>query len=456
LKKIAFYTLGCKVNQVETEQLKEEFIHRGYEIVDFTDEADVYLINTCTVTHVSDRKSRAIIRRAARHPHALVAVTGCMAQVAAKELAGIEGIDLIVNNLDKENIADIIEELDPEQERPVIIECSPDKARRLKPILYSRQHKRTRAFVKIQDGCESWCSYCIVPRARGPVRSKLPEHVLQEIEQLLSLGYREIVLTGIHTGFYGKDLDNWDLLRLLNKILTDSKGDYRIRLSSIEPLEVSQELIDLIGDNPTRMCRHFHIPLQSGSNRILKDMNRRYRREYYHDLLQGIAARIPGVALTTDVMVGFPGEDEKDFQDTYDLIDSLPFMDLHVFPYSRRPGTRAASITPQVSPQEKQARSQKLLDLAERKHKDFISGQVGQELTLLVEKQTGEHDYTGLSDNYIEVSFQSPYDVCGELIRVRVEGINAKRVEGIWNTGTQNPNKQQLFRIGWVNTGRSR
>ena len=440
MNKIAFYTLGCKVNQVETEQLKEEFIHRGYEIVDFADEADVYLINTCTVTHVSDRKSRAIIRRAARKPHALVAVTGCMAQVAGKELADIEGIDLIVSNLDKENMADIIEELDPEQEKPVIIEHLPDKNRQLRPVLYSRQHKRTRAFVKIQDGCESGCSYCIVPRARGPVRSKLPEHVLQEIEQLLALGYREIVLTGIHTGFYGKDLDNWDLLRLLDKILAEIGGDYRLRLSSLEPLEVSQELIDLIASNP-RMCRHFHIPLQSGSNDILKAMNRRYSREYYHDLLQGIATRIPGVALTTDVMVGFPDEDEKDFKDTYDLIDSLPFMDLHVFPYSRRPGTRAASMTPQVSPQEKQARSQKLLDLAKRKHDDFITSQVGQELTLLVEKQTGEHDYTGLSDNYIEVSFQCSYDVCGELIRVRVEGINAERVKGIWHTGNQNPNK---------------
>jgi len=429
LKKIAFHTLGCKVNQVETEQLKEEFIHRGYEIVDFTDKADVYLINTCTVTHVSDRKSRAIIRRAARHPHALVVVTGCMAQVAIKELASIEGIDLIVSNLDKENIADIIEELDPEQQKPVIVDHLPGKDRKLKPVLYSLQHKRTRAFVKIQDGCESGCSYCIVPRARGPVRSKLPEHVLQEIEQLLSLGYREIVLTGIHTGFYGKDLDNWDLLRLLDKILAEIGDDFRLRLSSLEPLEVSQELINLIADNP-RMCRHFHIPLQSGSNRILKAMNRRYSREYYHGLLQRIAVHIPGVALTTDVMVGFPGEDEQDFQDTYDLIDSLPFMDLHVFPYSRRPGTRAASMTPQVPPQEKQVRSQKLLHLAERKHDEFIASQVGQELTVLVEKQTGELDYIGLSDNYIEVRFQSPQDMRGQLVQVRVEGINEEQVEG--------------------------
>jgi threonylcarbamoyladenosine tRNA methylthiotransferase MtaB len=430
LKKIAFYTLGCKVNQVETEQLKEEFIRRGYEIVEFRDKADVYLINTCTVTHVSDRKSRAIIRRAVRsHPQALVAVTGCMAQVASKELAGIEGIDLIVSNLDKENIADIIEALDPEQEKPVIIEPLSDKDRKLRPVLYSHQHERTRAFVKIQDGCESGCSYCIVPRARGPVRSKLPEHVLQEIEQLLSLGYREIVLTGIHTGFYGKDLDNWDLLSLFNKILAENKAQYRLRLSSVEPLEVSPELIDLVSSN-SRICRHFHIPLQSGSNRILKDMNRRYSREYYYDLLQGIAAQIPGVALTTDVMVGFPGEDDKDFQDSYDLIDSLPFMDLHVFPYSRRPGTRAASMEPQVLPQKKQARSQQLIQLARQKHSNFITSQVGQELTLLVEKQIGEEDYIGLSDNYIEVNFQSPHDLRGELVRVRVEEINDNRATG--------------------------
>ncbi|HBQ24895.1 MAG TPA: tRNA (N(6)-L-threonylcarbamoyladenosine(37)-C(2))-methylthiotransferase MtaB, partial [Syntrophomonas sp.] len=206
-----------------------------------------------------------------------MAVTGCMAQVSDKELAGIEGIDLIVSNLDKENMADIIEELDPGQPKPIIVEHLLDKDRKLRPVLYSRLHERTRAFVKIQDGCESGCSYCIVPRARGPVRSKLPEHVLEEIEQLLSLGYREIVLTGIHTGFYGKDLDNWDLFRLLDKILAEIGGDYRLRLSSLEPLEVSQELIDLIAGN-SRMCRHFHVPLQSGSNRILKAMNRRYSR----------------------------------------------------------------------------------------------------------------------------------------------------------------------------------
>lgn len=430
MKKIAFYTLGCKVNQVETEQLKEEFIQRGYEIVDFNDEADVYVINTCTVTHVSDRKSRAIARRAARRrPHALVAITGCMAQVAGEELASLEGIDLIVNNLNKECIADIIEGLDPEQKRPVIVNAAADKERRLRPVLYSRQHQRTRAFVKIQDGCQSGCSYCIVPRARGPVCSKLPEDVLQEIRQLLSLGYREIVLTGIHTGFYGIDLEDSDLFRLLQRILDEVRGDYRIRLSSLEPLEVTSQIIDLAASE-TRMCRHFHIPLQSGSNRILKAMNRRYSREYYYDLLKTIADRIPGVALTADVMTGFPGEEEKDFEDSYDLINNLPFMDLHVFPYSRRPGTRAASITPQVPPQEKQARSQKLLNLARQKHNDYVKSQIGQELTLLVERQAETGEYIGLSDNYIEVSFNSPYDCRGEFVQVKVEGIKADRVEG--------------------------
>jgi threonylcarbamoyladenosine tRNA methylthiotransferase MtaB len=429
MKKIAFYTLGCKVNQVETEQLKEEFLRREYEIVDFSDEADVYLINTCTVTHVSDRKSRAVIRRAARHPRALVAITGCMAQVASDKLADIEGVDLIVGNLNKENIADIIDNLDPEQKRPIIINKLTDREKNLKPVLYSRQHQRTRAFIKIQDGCQSGCSYCIVPRARGPIRSKLPQDIISEIEQLLALGYREIVLTGIHTGFYGKDLENWDLLRLLNKVLETTGDNYRIRLSSLEPLEVNPEIINLAASD-SRMCRHFHIPLQSGSNRILKAMNRRYSREYYYDLLQRIASRIPGVALTADVMVGFPGEDENDFKDSYDLINSLPFMDLHVFPYSRRPGTRAASMTPQIPPREKQARSQKLIDLGREKKADFIAGHVGQELTLLVERQTDNQDYIGLSDNYIEINFQSPQDLRGEFTRVRVEEIKLGEVKG--------------------------
>lgn len=429
MKKIAFYTLGCKVNQVETEQLKEEFLRREYEIVDFSDEADVYLINTCTVTHVSDRKSRAVIRRAARHPRALVAITGCMAQVASDKLADIEGVDLIVGNLNKENIADIIDNLDPEQKRPIIINKLTDREKNLKPVLYSRQHQRTRAFIKIQDGCQSGCSYCIVPRARGPIRSKLPQDIISEIEQLLALGYREIVLTGIHTGFYGKDLENWDLLRLLDKVLETTGDNYRIRLSSLEPLEVNPEIINLAASD-SRMCRHFHIPLQSGSNRILKAMNRRYSREYYYDLLQRIASRIPGVALTADVMVGFPGEDENDFKDSYDLINSLPFMDLHVFPYSRRPGTRAASMTPQIPPREKQDRSQKLIDLGREKKADFIAGHVGQELTLLVERQADNQDYIGLSDNYIEINFQSPQDLRGEFTRVRVEEIKLGEVKG--------------------------
>jgi len=429
VKKIAFYTLGCKVNQVETEQLKEEFIHRGYEIVGFADEADVYIINTCTVTHVSDRKSRAMVRRAARRPHALVAITGCMAQVAGEELAGIEGVDLIVNNLNKESMADIIEKLDPEQKRPVIINEVLNETRKLRPVLYSRQHRRTRAFVKIQDGCQSGCSYCIVPQARGPVRSKLPADILQEIKQLLSLGYREIVLTGIHTGFYGIDLKDWNLFHLLQMILAEVRGDYRIRLSSLEPLEVTPEIINL-AVHDARMCRHFHIPLQSGSNKILKAMNRRYSREYYYDLLKTIAGSIPGAAFTADVMTGFPGEEERDFEDSYDLINSLPFMDLHVFPYSRRPGTRAASISPQIPPHEKQARSQKLLNLARQKHNDFVRSQVGQELTLLVEKQAETGEYIGLSDNYIEVGFNSPDDRRGEFVPIRIEGINAGRVEG--------------------------
>lgn len=419
MKKVAFYTLGCKVNQVETEQLKEEFINRGYNIVDFTDNPDIYIINTCTVTHVSDRKSRAMIRRAARNSHALVAITGCMAQVASRELADIEGIDLIVGNLNKDSIADIIENVNPEQKKPLIINQLLNENRKIKPVLYSCRHERTRAFVKIQDGCQSNCSYCIIPQARGPVRSKEPYAILQEIKQLTALGYLEIVLTGIHIGFYGIDLKGWDLKQLLDMILNETGEEYRIRLGSLEPLEVSSEIINLIAGT-SRMCRHLHIPLQSGSNKILQAMNRRYSREYYYELLQEIAAKVPGVALTADVMVGFPSEDEKEFNETYNLIESLPLTDLHVFPYSRRPGTKAAAMTNQVSPSQKHARSQKILELAQKKHQDFINSHQGKELTILVEKKIAPQEYTGLSDNYIEVLLNSSHELYGKFVRVKM------------------------------------
>jgi threonylcarbamoyladenosine tRNA methylthiotransferase MtaB len=418
VRKIAFHTLGCKVNQVETEQMIEEFTRRGYQVVEFGDPVDVCIINTCTVTHISDRKSRAMIRRAVRaNPDALVVATGCVAQVDAGQLAKIEGIGMIVGNHDKDHIADIVDDFISEKEiKKVWVEpiCLTDS---LRSVLYSEPHLRTRAFVKIQDGCQSFCSYCIVPFARGPVRSKAPDDVIAEINQLVVLGYREIVLTGIHTGLYGVDLPGWNITRLLEKILSNISGDYRIRLSSIEPLELNDQLLALMAGDK-RICRHFHIPLQSGSDRILASMRRRYNREYYRDLVLKTASLIPGAAFTADVMVGYPTETEADFQDTYELIKDLPIYELHVFKYSPRAGTSAATMFPQVEPAEKQSRSEALLELGRKKKIHFLQKFVGQDLSVLVERKLSEDSYAGISDNYIEVHFSFTEDLIGDFVRV--------------------------------------
>lgn len=423
MKTVALHTLGCKVNQVETEKIREDFINSGYQLVDFNEAADIYIINTCTVTHISDRKSRAMIRRAVRNnPRAIIVATGCVAQTDAQQLGQIEGISLVVGNREKGKIVDIIEEWEalPEQCPPKVFVPPISAQDKPEAVDYLHPQQRTRAFVKVQDGCQSFCSYCIVPYARGPVRSKLPDDVLREVRQLINLGYREIVLTGIHTGMYGMELDKWNLYKLIRLLLDEVRGDYRIRLSSLEPLEVSEPLIDLAATE-ARLCRHFHIPLQSGSNKILAAMNRRYKREYYRDLLRQIADNIPGVAIAADVMVGFPDEQAEDFQDSYELLESLPVCDLHVFKYSKRPGTPAAQLRPEISEQEKRSRSDRLLSLAKTKQAAFLQAAVGQELRVVVEKSNGNGVYMGTSDNYINVEFEASENQIGQFARVVIE-----------------------------------
>lgn len=431
MKKIAFHTLGCKVNQVETEALIEDFVSRGYELVEFDDTADIYVINSCTVTHVSDRKSRAMLRRAVRrNPDALVVATGCVAQVDAEQLAAIEGVNLVVGNHDKENLAVIIEDYMQRGHASKEIFVSPiTRADKPRKILYSYHHQRTRAFVKIQDGCQNFCSYCIVPMARGPVRSKAPEIVLQEIDQLVQLGYKEIVLTGIHTGCYGADIPDWDLSRLIAAILDQIAGPYRIRLSSIEPLELDEKLLSILAAD-RRMCRHLHIPLQSGSNAVLKAMGRHYDRDYYKQLINFAAARIPGMAFTADVMVGFPAETDRDFKGTYDLIAELPLSDLHVFKYSIRKGTRAAQMFVQVPEPEKNLRSEKLLELAKNKKLAFAKQFIGQRFNLLVEEKSGKDKYIGMTDNYLEVAVQSEENLCGQSVTVEIASADSQVITG--------------------------
>ncbi len=421
---VAFHTLGCKVNQIETEQIKEDFIVKGYDIVSFQDKADVYIVNTCTVTHISDRKSRSIIRRAIRNnPDAIVVAIGCLPQVNADKLRKIEGLNIIVGNKDKANIVDIIEKY-PSREETILMADNITKNDKLSPVLFSNPHERARAFIKIQDGCVSYCSYCIVPLARGPVRSKSPEDVLAELVNLLDLGYKEIVLTGIHTGFYGIDIGNINLLGLLELILSHTNDyKFRLRLSSIEPLEVTDGLIRMIKEED-KLCRHLHLPLQSGSNKVLQDMNRRYSREYYYELVLKIAETIPDVAIATDVMVGFPTEDEADFADTFALIDSLPLTHFHVFKYSPRPATKAYNLKSLVDDKGKNYRSSQLLSLAREKSQIFIKDNLGQTKELLVERKLDENSFHGLTDNYLEVNFVAETDHVGDFVTVKLVNVD--------------------------------
>jgi threonylcarbamoyladenosine tRNA methylthiotransferase MtaB len=426
--KVALATLGCKVNQVESEAIKEDLLRQGYELVDFSQEAEVYIINTCTVTHVSDRKSRALIRRARRrNPRAWVIAVGCLAQVDGEKLASLDDVDLVLGH--KEQVAEWVERvLQPDDGQAPWPRFDPGQPQAcLSPVFYTRRHERTRAFVKIEDGCEAHCSYCIVPLARGPVRSKQAEDVKREIIQLTDLGYREIVLTGIHIGAYGRDLPPLDLTRLLNYLLDETPDNYRLRLGSVEPLEISRPFIALLKGS-RRICRHLHIPLQSGSDRILQDMNRHYRRDYFKNLVEELAAEIPGIAITTDVMVGFPGEAQGDFEETYALLKDLPLRDMHVFKFSPRPGTQAAYMPEKVPEHDKQERSGLLLRLAQEKERAFINSQEGQVTEVLVERALSNGNYWGLTDNYLNVEFADSRSEVGELVRVEFKAGGRGRI----------------------------
>lgn len=395
---VSFYTLGCKVNQVETEMWRETFSRLGYQEVRFPQKADIYVVNTCKVTQTADKKSRAALARARRaNDQAKVIATGCYADIAWKEGRALPGVDLVVPNEVKEYLAEITDAFIRGKEIPGY-----DREKKiLRAVEYQKKHHRTRAFVKIQDGCESFCSYCIVPYARGTVRSKSPDDVLREIENLLALDYKEIVLTGIHLGQYGKDFEGWDLSRLLTVIVDAIPGEYRLRLGSLEPREVGPELIEVMG-NP-HLCRHLHIPLQSGSDEVLSRMHRNYTGTFYAELVQRLVERIPGIAVTADVMVGFPGEGEKEFQDTLRLIQLLPLAGLHVFKYSPRPGTKAFHMSEAASYHEMEKRSKVLIAMGKIKKKEFVSSLEGVELLVLTEERN-QMVVRGWSDNYVEVN----------------------------------------------------
>ena len=384
-KRVAVYTLGCKVNQYETSSLAWLFNERGYQVVDFDGEADVYIINTCTVTHLGDRKSRQLIRRAAKaNSKAIIAVTGCYAQISPDEVLKIPGVDLVVGTRDRARLVDLVDKA-VKGRSPVNAVSEYIAGDEFEEMSVQSIQGRVRAFLKIQDGCSNFCTYCIVPYARGPLRSRQPDRVIEAARKLVASGFKEIVLTGIHTGAYGRDLDKGLTLADLLKRLLDIPGLQRLRLSSIEPHDITLELVEIMSESKI-FCRHLHVPLQSGEDEILLRMGRKYTAWEYFRLAEVLRENIPGLSLTTDVMVGFPGETDDYFLSTYSLIKKIAFSGLHVFKFSPRKGTPAADYDQQVEPGLKDERSRKLIQLGKKLSADFASSHLGQNLSVLVEQ----------------------------------------------------------------------
>ena len=413
--RIAFTTLGCKINQFETDALQQDLLSRGNTVVPFDAEADVYVINTCSVTAKSDTQSRQLIRSAVRRgKSANVVVTGCYAAMRPEEIKKIPGVGMVIGNREKTLISDHImsKTVTGERDNPPIS----------KGVLNSL-HTRTRGFLKIQDGCNNRCSYCLVPLARGGSRSATPGEVLHEFKCLVDRGCPEVVLTGIHIGTYGSDLEQGLSLTNMLQMLVPSRGRTRIRLSSIEPNEITQEMIDYLGQG---LCRHLHIPLQSGDDAILASMKRKYTSRFYEDLLENIAKQVPGVALGADIIVGYPGEGEKEFQKTLQMVERSPLTHLHVFSYSSRSGTPAAEMKDQVPEQIKKERSATLRGLGMKKNLLFRKMHQGSDLDVIIEDKIDRDTglLTGLTDNYIRVMINgAKKEDIGEKISVKINEV---------------------------------
>ena len=436
---VAFVTLGCKVNFYDTEGIWHSFQARGYRQVSAQTRADVYVINTCTVTNTGDKKSRQAIRRAIRqNPDATVVVTGCYAQVAPAEIAALHGVDLVIGNDEKSKIVDHVERIVAEQQ-PYQSVNNILKTRSFEEFDVPTFDDRTRASLKIQDGCNNFCTFCIIPYARGLIRSRQPDNILAQARKLAQAGYREIVLTGIHTGGYGADLASYRLANLLRDLAAVDQL-YRIRISSIEASEIDDELIETIGLS-TKVCQHLHIPLQSGHNEILRKMNRHYTVEAYADKLSKLRRYLPDMAITSDVIVGFPGETDDQFESTEAFIRNQRFSQLHVFPYSPRRGTPAAKFANQVPAWLKQQRVDRLIDLSKLLTETFSARfhdkvvefiPEGPLATAPLEVQMAVPSHLdasrlvfGHADNYLRVVAEIPQcvemeTVMGEVIRARV------------------------------------
>jgi len=432
LRKVAFYTLGCKVNQYETEAMRELFVNRGDDVVDSDQPADVYVINTCTVTGMSDKKSRQVIRRFKRqNPEAVIAVVGCYSQIAPAEVMAIEGVNLVMGTHQRNRILDYLEDLGHSDHREVVTDIG--KIREFEEMTVDRIEGRTRAFVKIQDGCDRYCSYCIIPYARGPVRSREADKVLEEVSRLADKGFAEVVLTGIHVASYGKDLKDSTLLDLIHRI-NGLDGIHRIRLSSLEPTLMTESFVRELSKN-AKICPHFHLSLQSGSDTVLQRMNRKYSTADYREAVKRIRSYWPMGAITTDIIAGFPGETEEEFEDTCDFVSEMDFAQVHVFNYSTREGTPAAAMAGQVAPEIRQARVEKLIGIAGTMTTAYLNRFIGQRMRIIIEG-VSEKDRSseGLTDNYLRVILPDCTVEMGSEQDVLILGIAGEALTGtLWN-----------------------
>ena len=430
MKKVAFYTLGCKVNQYETEAMLELFEKEGYGKAETEDYADVYVINTCTVTHMSDRKSRQYIRRMKKkNPDAIIAVVGCYSQVSPEEILSIDEVNLVMGTNDRKKIVEEVKKIDASRKVSTVDDIMKVKA--FEEIEINKTNGKTRAFMKIQDGCDRYCSYCIIPYARGRVRSRDLESIVKEVENLASNGYKEVVLTGIHVASYGKDIKDSDI-KLLDVIkqINDIEGIERIRLSSVEPILFTDEFVEAVS-TMDKVCPHYHLSLQSGCDETLKRMKRRYTTEEYKAIVDRLRAAIPNVSITTDVIVGFPGETNEEFDKTYEFLKDIELTHMHVFKYSPRKGTPAATMENQVDPSTKHDRSEKLLQLNEENFNKFGQKMLDKEFNVLFEQKVGDNKYEGLTENYVKVIVESDNDISEQILKVKIKDVKNEFLEGI-------------------------
>ena len=426
-KKVALHNLGCKVNAYEVEAMQQLLEKAGYEIVPFTEGADVYLINTCTVTNIADRKSRQMLHKAKKmNPDAIVVAAGCYAQADTEKLKEDNAVDLILGNNQKTQIVEVLEEYEKEHSKQVqVIEINHTKEYEELSIEQTAEH--VRAYIKVQDGCNQFCTYCIIPFARGRVRSRKIADVLREVETLASKGYKEVVLTGIHLSSYGVDFSKEERESLLSLIQAVSKveGIQRIRLGSLEPRIITEEFLEGIVATG-KVCPHFHLSLQSGCNKTLKNMNRRYSAQEYAEKCELIRKYYPAPALTTDVIVGFPMETEEDFEESYEFVKNIHFYETHIFKYSRRHGTKAAAMDGQLTEAVKAQRSEKLLELHDIRAKEYEEAMIGKTIELLLEEEIEEDGkmwYVGHSREYVRAVIEkTEVHQVNDLVEAKVTG----------------------------------